>query len=238
MQQTPAQTPGQPGAQTPGQSPAQTPGQSPAQTPGQPPVPLSASVPEQPLVLQEPPANQPSENQPTENQPPADQQPSIQPSEQPPQPLALLTPPGGAAGQDVASAAPTLSAPADCARASAASPPTADGFKREVACRIHARNGGHLYEGAPPPVLRSVVVLSVRIDAKGKPVRIGVVRSNGIRELERRAIQSVRQAAPLPLPGALALRQGTMEITETWLFNDAGNFQVRTLAAVQAKSGY
>jgi periplasmic protein TonB len=111
-------------------------------------------------------------------------------------------------------------------------------YKRDLACRIHARNGTHLYEGPPPPVLRSVVVLSVRIDARGRPVRIGVLRSNGIRSLERRAIQSVRAAAPLPIPAGALLRRGAADITETWLFRDDGRFQVRTLAQVQAPSGY
>jgi protein TonB len=111
-------------------------------------------------------------------------------------------------------------------------------YKRDVACRIHARNPAHLYDGAPPPVLRSVVVLSVRVDARGRPSRIRVIRSNGIRVLERRAIQSVRAAAPLPIPAAALLRRGATDITETWLFRDDGRFQVRTLAQVQAPSGY
>jgi protein TonB len=111
-------------------------------------------------------------------------------------------------------------------------------YKHDVACRIHARNESHLYEGAPPPVLRSVVVLSLRVDSRGRPVRIGVVRSNGIRALERRAVQSVRAAAPLPIPHAALLRRGAAEITETWLFRDDGRFQIRTLAQVQAPSGY
>ncbi|HZH05510.1 MAG TPA: TonB family protein [Lautropia sp.] len=115
---------------------------------------------------------------------------------------------------------------------------TPDSYKRDVACRIHARNSAQLYEGAPPPVLRSIVVLSLRIDASGRPVRIGVLRSNGIRALERRAIQSVRAAAPLPLPAGRMLKQGSADIVETWLFRDDGRFQVRTLAMVQAASGY
>ena len=111
-------------------------------------------------------------------------------------------------------------------------------YKRDFACRIHARNGDQLYVGAPPPVLRSVVVLSVRIDNRGRPVRIGVVRSNGIRALERKAIQSVRAAAPLPIPAAALRQRGAADITETWLFRDDGRFQIRTLAQTQAPSGY
>jgi protein TonB len=87
-------------------------------------------------------------------------------------------------------------------------------------------------------VLRSVVVLSVRIDAVGRPVRIAVLRSNGLRALERRAVQSVRDAAPLPVPDRQMLRRGIASITETWLFRDDGRFQIRTLASAQAHSGY
>lgn len=136
--------------------------------------------------------------------------------------------------------APALVSPAAaaCGATRSGLPATRDGYKHDVACRIHARNGARLYEGAPPPVLRSVVVLSLRINAQGRPVKIGVLRSNGIRDLERRAMQSVRDAAPFPAPGAAVLRQGVADITETWLFRDDGRFQVRTLAMVQAQSGY
>jgi periplasmic protein TonB len=78
----------------------------------------------------------------------------------------------------------------------------------------------------------------VRIDAAGRPVRIGVLRSNGIRPLERRAIQSVRSAAPLPIPRGARSGKGSTDIVETWLFRDDGRFQVRSLALVQAASGY
>ena len=150
------------------------------------------------------------------------------PAEAAPQPAATEAAATNAAATDAAGCGP--------ARAGASA--TAESYKREVACRIHSRNGGHLYEGAPPPVLRSIVVLSVRIDAAGRPVRIGVVRSNGIRALERLAIQSVRAAAPLPAPAARMLKRGSTDLIETWLFRDDGRFQVRTLAMVQAASGY
>ena len=135
-------------------------------------------------------------------------------------------------------AAAAEQAPSGCEAGSSGRGDNLERYKRDLACRIHARNGTHLYEGAPPPVLRSVVVLAVRIDARGRPVRIGVLRSNGIRSLERRAIQSVRAAAPLPIPAGALLRRGAADITETWLFRDDGRFQVRTLAQVQAPSGY
>ena len=135
-------------------------------------------------------------------------------------------------------AAPIASMPAACVQARGVPSATLDAYKRDVACHIHSRNGERLYDGAPPPMLRSIVVLTVRIDAAGRPVNIRVLRSNGIRDLERRAVQSVRDAAPLPLPAKPMLRKGLADITETWLFRDDGRFQVRTLASVQATSGY
>lgn len=138
------------------------------------------------------------------------------------------------AGPVVAVASPAPAEPG-CAAAVAASP--ADRYKREVACHLHSRNAAHLYQGRPPPMLRSVVVLTVRIDERGRPLRVSVLRSNGIRELERRAMQSVRDASPLPAPQRSLIRNGRIELTETWLFRDDGRFRIRTLAQAQADSG-
>ncbi len=135
-------------------------------------------------------------------------------------------------------AAPIMMRPEACGEPPAAGLDTPAAYKREMACLIHARNGAHLYDGAPPPALRSVVVLSIGVDPAGRLVRVRVLRSNGIRELEHRAVQSVRAATPLPAPGKPMIRQGRTEITETWLFRDDGRFRVRSLASVQAASGY
>ncbi len=137
------------------------------------------------------------------------------------------------AGPTVAS---DIRRPDGCGELPVAGLDTPDAYKREMACLIHARNGAHLYDGAPPPVLRSVVVLSIGVSPAGRLVRLRVLRSNGIRELERRAMQSVRTAMPLPAPGKPMIRQGRAEITETWLFRDDGRFRVRSLASVQAAS--
>jgi protein TonB len=108
-----------------------------------------------------------------------------------------------------------------------------DGYKRDAARRIYFRNTELLYDGAPPPMLKSVVILSIRVDAQGKPLRISLVRGNGHRDLETRAIESVRTAAPLPIPRATLLAKGGLEYFETWLFRDDERFQIRSLAEVQ-----
>ena len=50
-------------------------------------------------------------------------------------------------------------------------------------------------------------------------------------------MQSVRDASPLPAPQRSLVRNGRIELTETWLFRDDGRFQIRTLAQAQAHSG-
>lgn len=109
-----------------------------------------------------------------------------------------------------------------------------DGYKRDAARRVYFRNTPYLFDGPPPPVLKSVVVLSIRIDARGMPVHVAVMRSNGFRDLEQRAIRSVHEAAPLPIPRSSITRRGSMEYVETWLFRNDGRFQIRSLAEVQA----
>ena len=110
---------------------------------------------------------------------------------------------------------------------------TIDGYKRDAARRIYFRNANRLFDGAPPPVLKSVVVLSIHADAKGTPTRVAVLRSNGFRDLEQVAMKSVRDASPLPVPHSTVLRKGTIEYAETWLFRDDGRYQIRSLAEAQ-----
>ena len=108
-----------------------------------------------------------------------------------------------------------------------------DGYKRDAARRIYFRNASQLFDGAPPPVLKSIVVLSIRTDAHGAPTNVHVMRSNGFRDLEQIALKSVREAAPLPIPHPAVLRKGALEYVETWLFREDGRYQIRSLAEAQ-----
>lgn len=144
------------------------------------------------------------------------------------------------------SAAPAAESPVAEAKAAAAGkepeaePPresqsrSVDGYKRDAARRVYFRNALQLFDGAPPPVLKSIVVLTIKVDAKGTPLRVAVMRSNGFRDLEQRAIRSVHAAAPLPIPHKAVVKRGTLEFVETWLFRSDGRFQIRSLAEVQA----
>jgi protein TonB len=113
---------------------------------------------------------------------------------------------------------------------------TVEGYKRDVAMEIHRANPQHLFDGVPPPFLKSVVVLSITVDAKGHPEKVELFRSNGYADLDELAMRSVRDAAPLPQPNGVLTNAGTVQFTESWLFRDDGRFQIRTLAQAQAKT--
>jgi protein TonB len=113
---------------------------------------------------------------------------------------------------------------------------TVDGYKLDAAREIHRANPQYLFEGVPPPFLKSVVVLSITVDAKGQPQKVELFRSNGYTELDELAMRSVRNASPLPYPNGVLTNAGTLQFTESWLFRDDGRFQIRTLAQAQAKS--
>lgn len=112
-----------------------------------------------------------------------------------------------------------------------------DAYKRDAARRIYYRNTALLFDGAPPPVLKSIVVLTIRADAKGTLTSVKVMRSNGYRDLEQIAVKSVQDASPLPVPHAAVLKKGGIEYVETWLFRDDGRYQIRSLAEAQQSIG-
>lgn len=109
-----------------------------------------------------------------------------------------------------------------------------DAYKNEVALRIHAASAD-ISTGRPQDLLRAVIVLNVIMDRNGQPTRITIQRTPGDAEAEQKAIRSVQRAAPFPRPSNAILRgRGGVEFSETWLFNDDGRFQLRTLAQGQA----
>jgi protein TonB len=128
----------------------------------------------------------------------------------------------------------TAAGPAAEAAAAPALPSvTLDGYKRLAARKIVAVHPAS-FEGDLPPMLKSVVVLDITVDRDGKVVRASVRRSNGYKDLEQTALESVRKAAPLPAP-SVAVHRGatTVSYVETWLFRADGRFQIRSLAEPQ-----
>ena len=106
---------------------------------------------------------------------------------------------------------------------------TLDGYKKQAAKHIVATSP-EAFDGRLPEILKSVVVLDLTVDRDGKVVKASVRRSNGYKELEATALESVRRAGRLPAP-AFAVHRGapTISYVETWLFRADGRFQIRSL---------
>ncbi|HVL76157.1 MAG TPA: TonB family protein [Noviherbaspirillum sp.] len=108
-----------------------------------------------------------------------------------------------------------------------------DEYKRVLARHIAARSPARVFDGRPQALLRSVIVLRYTLDADGNLVQSEVMRSNRDRETEATALATLRAAAPFPRPADHLLHRGRIEISETWLFNNDGRFQLRTIAERQ-----
>ena len=136
---------------------------------------------------------------------------------------ALTSAPPPDAGQ------PAAQAPA----ASVAPALTLEGYKKQAARHIVAASP-EAFDGKLPEILKSVVVLDLTIDRDGKVVKATVRRSNGYKDLEATALESMRRAGRLPAP-SVAVHRGAPTITylETWLFRADGRFQIRSLAEPQ-----
>ena len=125
----------------------------------------------------------------------------------------------------------SASVPAPAPATGASSAATVDEYKRDFASRLQRVSSSQVFTGAPPNLLRSVIVLSVALDAAGNVVDARVLRDNGDRETVQSALDSVRRAAPYPRPAARLVSRNRLEFTESWLFREDGRFQLRTLAA-------
>jgi protein TonB len=110
---------------------------------------------------------------------------------------------------------------------------TIGGYKLALANRIAQVSSTKVFIGRPQPLLRSVVVVKYAVDGNGKLLRSEILRSNRDRTTENTALSTLRAAAPFPKPEAALLKQGKVELMETWLFNNDGRFQLRTIAEPQ-----
>jgi periplasmic protein TonB len=110
---------------------------------------------------------------------------------------------------------------------------TVAGYKLALANRIAQVSSIKVFIGRPQPLLRSVVVVKYSVDAEGKLLRSEILRSNRDRVTENTALSTLRAAAPFPKPASALLRNGRVDLVETWLFNNDGRFQLRTIAEPQ-----
>jgi protein TonB len=110
---------------------------------------------------------------------------------------------------------------------------TMDAYKEVLAEHISNVNASKVFGGQPQALLRSVIVIKFSVDASGKLLHSNIVRSNDDITTESTALASLRSSAPFPRPALQLLKHGRLELSETWLFNTDGRFQIRSIAQPQ-----
>nr|WP_034378641.1 TonB C-terminal domain-containing protein [Herbaspirillum sp. CF444] len=108
-----------------------------------------------------------------------------------------------------------------------------DDYKADLARRISQVNSTRVHIDRPQALLRSVIVIRYVVDKDGNLVRSEVVRTNKDKVTEATALTTLRNTAPFPKPPVALLSNGRIELSETWLFNNDGRFQLRTIAQPQ-----
>jgi len=131
-----------------------------------------------------------------------------------------------------AAEAPPLATPGNPLRL-APRDPALEAWKRSAALRIHQANQKMLFEGRPHHLLQAVIVVEARVDRHGNVVASRIMRSPNIKKFNDMALASLKAASPLPAPPQALVARGNLVFSETWLVNNEGRFQVRTLALPQ-----
>lgn len=112
---------------------------------------------------------------------------------------------------------------------------TLNQYHQAFAQHLLRENDGRTFDGAPPNPLYALVVLQVELDRDGKVARVTTLRvPSHAQELLKVARESIARGAPYPKPIlTVALGRPTIALTETWLFNRDGRFQLRSAALPQ-----
>lgn len=110
---------------------------------------------------------------------------------------------------------------------------TLDEYKTDLAQRISRVNSTKVHVDRPQALLRSVIVICFTVSSDGSLLRSDVVRTNRDKASETTALATLRSTAPFPKPPPALLRNGKVEVSETWLFNNDGRFQLRSVAQQQ-----
>lgn len=110
---------------------------------------------------------------------------------------------------------------------------TIDVYKVEVAQHILRNNLGNSFDGRLPPMLPAIVVLRISVNGTGAVAGVSVQRSCD-KNASKIAMESIHRSGQLPLPCSLIDdRNPILTFSETFLFNDQYQFQLRSLAGPQ-----
>lgn len=111
--------------------------------------------------------------------------------------------------------------------------PTLDAYKTAVAQHVVAHNPAHTFFGRLPTMLPAIVVLNITVDRTGQVTRVVVQRSRDP-DASKVALASLERSGMLPAPQHLiASNMASLTFSETFLFDDAYRFQLRSIAGPQ-----
>ncbi len=106
-------------------------------------------------------------------------------------------------------------------------------YKVEVAQQIMRTNPKKTFSHALPPMLPAIVVVNISVDKHGVVTRVAVQRSRD-GQASAVSLAALKDSGPLPKPlNLLPWYRGSLEFSETFLFNKDYHFQLRTLAGEQ-----
>lgn len=108
-----------------------------------------------------------------------------------------------------------------------------DAYKKAAAYRVASANLGSTFEGRLPPMLPAIVVLRISVDKTGTVTDVQVQRSRDA-NASQIAMASIHRTGNFPFPcGLIKDENGALSFSETFLFNDQYQFQLRSLAGPQ-----
>jgi protein TonB len=106
----------------------------------------------------------------------------------------------------------------------------ANAYRLDAARHIYGAYPSHILKGKVPALVYAIVVTETELDARGRVLKVRVVRQPAAaREVTPWVVSMIRSASPLPPP----VRIGRVKVLEVWLVDKSGLFQVHSLTEGQ-----
>jgi protein TonB len=102
-------------------------------------------------------------------------------------------------------------------------------YKKDFARHVYKSYPMRIYRGKLPPLLYGVMLTETQIDASGAVIDVTVRRPPAAKEIGPWVVQLIKRAGPFPAPA----KMGLSTISEIWLVDKSGNFQLDTLTEGQ-----
>jgi hypothetical protein len=102
-------------------------------------------------------------------------------------------------------------------------------FRIDASRHLYGCYPARIFKGKLPPLLYSVMVVSVELDGKGNVVNVNTIRKPAAAEVAPWVESMVRQASPFPAP----VKMGEARFTEIFLVDRSGRFQTDSLTEGQ-----